>query len=177
MLLKAALYQYTVYVGRRIESLVIRSNAWHHRSDALSSVAVLLGCAGAKINPKWHILDAYAALRVSFFIVKVGFEILSGAAQELADTAPHPEVLEDVKRCIQRVPGVFAVHDLRVRSSRGLYQMEVHIVVDGTLTVTDGHRIAKEVESHLRADVVDLTQVIIHIDPQVSGEEPVTSKE
>lgn len=169
IVLKEILYQYTVHVGRRLKSLVIMANAWHHRSDALSSIAVLLGVAGARINPQWHILDAYAALLVSFFIVKVGFNILLGAARELADTAPAPEVLEDVKRCIQRVTGVLALHDLKVRTSRGLYQMEVHIVVDGGLTVSEGHRIAKQVESQLKVDLPDLTQVIIHVDPYQAG--------
>jgi cation diffusion facilitator family transporter len=74
--LKEALYRYTVLIGRRLKSQLIVANAWHHRSDALSSVAVLLGVAGTLINPSWHILDAFAALIVSFFIIKVGFDIL-----------------------------------------------------------------------------------------------------
>ncbi len=170
ILLKEALYQYTVRVGHRIKSLVIMANAWHHRSDALSSVAVLLGVLGAKINPDWHILDAYAALLVSFFIVKVGLGILTGAARELADTAPRPEALDNIEQCIQRVPGVIAFHDLKGRTSRGLHLIEVHVVVDGTLSVTEGHGIAEDVELRLKAEIPDLIHAVIHVDPHARGE-------
>ena len=86
---KEALYQYTAIVGKRIRSEAVIANAWHHRSDALSSVAVLIGVGGAVINPGWYILDAYAALLVSFFIAKVGIDVLWKALREMADTAPR----------------------------------------------------------------------------------------
>ena len=165
ILAKEVLYQYTVLVGRRIRSPLIMANAWHHRSDALSSVAVLLGVGAARIRPGWHILDAYAALIVSFLILKVGIETLWGSIQELTDKAPKPEVLEEIHRCIRSIEGVLGHHDLKVRSSGGLFQMEAHIVVDGALTVSEGHRIAKEVEACLREEIKDLSQVIIHVDP------------
>jgi len=165
ILAKEALYRYTVQVGRRIRSPAIMATAWHHRSDALSSVAVLVGVGAAKIRPGWHILDAYAALIVSFLILKVGFETLWRSMQELTDTAPEPEVLEKMGRFVRRIDGVLGHHDLRVRTSGGFYQMEVHIVVDGSLTVVEGHRIAKEVESRLKEEIGALSQVIIHVDP------------
>ena len=170
--LKEALYQYTVRVGRRIKSLVIMANAWHHRSDALSSVAVLFGVVGSMINPDWHILDAYAALLVSFFIVKVGLSIIAGAARELTDTAPPPEALDNIRQCIQRVTGVISLHDLKGRTSRGLHQIEVHVVVDGNLSVTEGHQIADDVEARLKAEIPDLIHVVIHIDPHQGGSLP-----
>jgi cation diffusion facilitator family transporter len=163
--LKEALYHYTIHIGRRIKSLAIVANAWHQRSDALSSVAVLLGVAGARINPSWHILDSYAALCVSFFIIKVGLEILWGALREFTDTAPQPEVLNKIDSCIRSVEGVIDTHDLRVRTSGGMYQMETHIVVDGQVTVTEGHRIAKAVESCIAEEVADLDRIIVHVDP------------
>jgi cation diffusion facilitator family transporter len=165
--LKEALYHYTVHTGRRIKSQLIVANAWHHRSDALSSVAVLLGVAGTLINPSWHILDVFAALLVSFFIVKVGLDILRNSLREFTDTAPQPEILKKISDCIRSVEGVFDMHDLRVRTSGGLYQMETHIVVDGQLTVTEGHRIAKVVESCLVDEIEDLDRVIIHVDPAI----------
>jgi len=167
---KEALYRYTAHVGQRIKSPVIMANAWHHRSDALSSVAVLFGVAGARIHPGWHVLDAYAALIVSLLIFKVGVGILWRSMQELTDTAPPPEVLEEISRCISGVDGVLGHHDLRVRSSGGQYQMEAHIVVEGSLTVIEGHGIAKEVESCLKEEIEDLNQVIIHVDPDRRSE-------
>jgi cation diffusion facilitator family transporter len=162
---KEALFHYTVRVGRRIKSPLIVANAWHQRSDAFSSVAVLLGVAGARIKPSWHLLDSYAALLVSFFIIKVGVEILSGTVHEFTDAAPEPEVLNRIKECTLSVDGVKGMHDLRVRTSGGLHQMEVHITVDGQLTVNEGHRIAKAVESCLIQDVPGIDRVIVHVDP------------
>jgi len=165
--LKEGLYHYTVHTGRRIKSQLVVANAWHHRSDALSSVAVLLGVVGARLKPSWHILDSFAALLVSFFIVKVGLDILRTTLREFTDTAPQPEILNKIANCIRSVEGVIDVHDLRVRTSGGLYQMETHIVVDGALTVTEGHRIAKAAESCLAEEVPDLDQIIVHVDPAI----------
>jgi len=162
---KEALYHYTLRVGRRIKSRLIVANAWHHRSDSLSSVAVFIGVTGALIKPSWHILDAFAALLVSFFIVKVGLGILGKSLSEFTDTAPPPEIMDKISQCTKSVEGVLDTHDLRVRTSGGLYQMEAHIVVDGQLTVTDGHRIAKAVERCLIEEVADLDRVIVHVDP------------
>jgi len=163
--LKEALYHYTIHIGRRIKSSAIVANAWHQRSDALSSVAVLLGVAGARIKPSWHILDSLAALCVSFFIIKVGLDILWGALREFTDTAPQPEVLNKIDSCIRSAEGVIDMHDLRARTSGGMYQMELHIVVDGRLTVTEGHRIAKAVETCLAEEVADIDRIIVHVDP------------
>jgi len=166
---KEALYHYTIRTGRRIKSQLIMANAWHHRSDAFSSVAVFIGVGGTLIEPSWHILDAYAALLVSFFVVKVGLEILKDALREFTDTAPQPEVIAKIKECALSVNGVEGMHDLRVRTSGGHYQMEIHIVVDGRLTVSEGHKIAKEVEGCLVDDVGNFNRITIHVDPEIES--------
>jgi cation diffusion facilitator family transporter len=163
--LKEGLYHFTVRTGKRIKSQLVMANAWHHRSDALSSVAVLVGVAGTLINPSWHILDSFAALLVSFFIVKVGLDILRNCLREFTDTAPQPEVLDRISSCILSVEGVLDLHGMRVRTSGGLYQMETHILVDGQLTVDESHRITKEVENCLAEEVEDLERAIIHVEP------------
>ncbi len=167
---KETLYQYTVRVGKRAQSALIVANAWHHRSDALSSVAVFLGVLGTWIHPQWHVLDAYAALLVSFFIVKVGLDTLWNSLHEFTDTAPPPDVIDQITECILHTQGVQSTHDLRVRTSGGLYQMETHIVVDGELSVAEGHRIAKNVEACLKEDVKEVDRVIIHVDPGEKAE-------
>ena len=175
---KEVLYRYTVWVGRRIKSPAVLANAWHHRSDAFSSVAALIGISAGLINPDWHILDAYAAVFVAFFIIKVGVEILLTSIKELIDTAPAPEVLSQIETCALSVPGVISIHDLKVRTAAGQYQMEIHVVVDGRLSVTEGHRIAKDVELCLKSDVDGAENIIIHIDPydpeapEADGHEP-----
>lgn len=165
IIFKEALYQYTVVTGRRMKSQLVVANAWHHRSDALSSVAVLIGVTLAQIKPSWHIFDAYAALLVSFFILKVGLDIMGNTFRELSDTAPNPETMTNIRDCALSTGGVMEVHDLRVRTSGGLHQIEIHIVVDARLTVQEGHRIAKAVEMCLVNDIDDVGRAIVHVDP------------
>lgn len=165
IVVKEALYHYTVYTGRRIKNQLIVANAWHHRSDALSSVAVLLGVLGTRINPDWNMLDSFAAGLVSFFIVKVGLRILWDSLREFTDTAPRVDTLDSIRDCAQNVVGVLDVHDLRVRTAGGLFQMEIHITVDGHIPVVDGHRVAKEVERCLSEEIERIDRVIVHVDP------------
>jgi cation diffusion facilitator family transporter len=162
---KEALYHYTVYIGRRTKNQLIIANAWHHRSDALSSVAVLLGVIGTRINPAWYMLDSFAAVLVSFFIVKVGLRILGNSLREFTDTAPKVDTLESIRHCARNVEGVLDIHDLRVRTAGGFYQMEIHITVNGQIPVVDGHRVAKEVERCLNEEIERIDRVIVHVDP------------
>jgi len=172
ILVKEILYRYTVKVGRRIKSPAVVANAWHHRSDALSSIAVLIGVTAAQIRPGWHILDAYAALLVSFFIVKVAFDILRNMFREITDTAPAPEVIERIMKCIRSVPNVIAVHDLRARTIGGRYEVSVHVVVDPNLTVIEGHNTAQEVERCLFGEIEDVGEITVHIDPVGADDTP-----
>ncbi len=164
IVIKEVLYHYTIRIGRSIKSSALVANAWHHRSDAFSSVAVLLGVMGALIKPSWHILDSYAALVVSFLIAKVGFDILWGCVREFIDSAPGPEILLRIRTCVFGVEGIVDVHDLKVRTSGGLYQMALHVVIDGNLSVSHGHRIAEEVEKCLDKEF-EPGEVIVHVDP------------
>jgi divalent metal cation (Fe/Co/Zn/Cd) transporter len=117
-------------------------------------------------------LDAFAALLVSFFIIKVGLEILGSSLHELSDAAPDPEVLSEINQCTLGVDGVMDSHDLRVRTSGGRYQIEIHIIVDALLTVAQGHRVAKAVEKCLIDKVEDLDKVIVHVDPSEDNKKP-----
>ena len=126
---------------------------------------ILIGVAGAQIRPQWHILDAYATLVVAFLILKAALEVLWTSSREFTDTAPDPQVLDRIKGCAQGVEGVMELHDLRVRTSGGLYQMSLHVVVDRGLSVFQGHRIAKEVETCLAREVDGIGQVVVHVDP------------
>jgi cation diffusion facilitator family transporter len=168
IVLKEALYRFTINVGRRINSPAVMANAWHHRSDALSSVAVLLGLIGAQIDASLAVLDPFAAILVSLLILKVGADITWGTLKEFTDTAPDGRVSDGIVACARSVPGVADVHDVKVRSAGGRYQMEIHIVVDGSLTVRQGHRIAKEVERCLIGEINAMGSVIVHVDPAVA---------
>ena len=162
---KEALYHYTMRVGRRLKSPVLQANAWHHRSDALSSAAVIVGVAAALVNPEWAILDAFAALVVSVLIGAVGFGVLWKTLQEMVDAAPRPEVVEGMRASAGDTPGVQGVHDLRVRVVGGLYHVQVHVVVDRDATVVQGHLIANDVSARIGAAFDETGDVIVHVDP------------
>ncbi len=167
--LKEGLYWYTVRVGRRIRSLAVIANAWHHRSDALSSVAVLIGVTGAYLSPDWAMADAYAALIVTFFIIKVGAGLIWSAAKEVIDTAPDEAAVKQVQQTATSVPGVLQTHDIRARLSGGRIFAEIHIVVDPELTVRAGHEIAAAVKNQLLQDVAGMARVIVHVDPDLKA--------
>ncbi|HUV31248.1 MAG TPA: cation diffusion facilitator family transporter [Acidobacteriota bacterium] len=164
--LKEGLFWYTYIVGKRLRSLVLIGNAWHHRSDALSSVAVLIGVGAVYVNPNWHLADSYAALVVTFFVVKIGINLVWGAFRELSDTAPGQEVLAQLAEKARQMEGVRQVHDMRARHSGAQIFVELHIVVDPGLTVREGHQIAKSVKRRLIVEFPDVTRVIIHVDPE-----------
>lgn len=165
ILLNEFLYFYTIRVGRRIDSSLLVANAWHHRSDSLSSVAALIGAGAAALNPDWAVLDSVAALVVSLLVLKVALGIIWRSLRELVDTAPPDDDLAAIESCALGIPGVQSVHDLRVRVTGGQWQAELHVVVDGTLPVAEGHRIAKEVESCIVGDIKKMGRIIVHVDP------------
>jgi len=165
VVVKEALYHYTVHVGRRIESDLVVANAWHHRTDALSSVAVLVGVGAALVDPRLFILDAYAAGLVSFFIVKAGLDVLRRAVRELSDAAPQAEEVRSIGAAVGAVEGVESVHDLKVRIVAGRYDVQVHVCVDGERTVRAGHAIARAVAERLRTDIPRVREVVVHVDP------------
>lgn len=169
ILLKEGLYWYTLSVGKRIKSPVLLGNAWHHRSDALSSVAVLVGVVAVYLNPNWHIADSIATLVVSVFILKVGGSLIWSAFREVVDTAPSQEVLARLQEEALSVPGVKEVHDIKARHFGPEILVEIHIVVDPDLTVREGHEIATAVECHLVAQLEEVSRVITHIDPDESS--------
>ncbi len=166
IVLKEALYWYTLAVGKRLRSPALIGNAWHHRTDALSSVAVLVGVGATYLNPDWYLADVYAAMLVTIFILKVGVKLVWEAFKELSDTAPDKGIVARMLHEARDVEGVLQVHDLRARHSGPQIFAEVHIVVDPNLTVRAGHDIARAVKYRLLDHFEDITRVIIHVDPE-----------
>jgi len=162
---KEWMYGYTLKVGRRIHSSALIGNAWHHRSDALSSVAVFLGLLAVQINPAWRVADAVAALVVSAMILHVGAKLVWSAFRELADTAPAEEILTELRNRAEAVDGVLQVHDLRARHSGPQLLVEMHVVVARAMTVFDGHEIAREVRLRIIEEVEIVGEVLVHLDP------------
>ena len=171
VVLKEAMYQATVRIGRKLGSEAMIANAWHHRSDAWSSIVTLAGISLAVYVPRFQVLDSYAALFVSFFIVKVAFDILKGAVLKIIDTSPSKEFRESVAGIAGRVPGVAQVHDLMARYYADRIRMELHIVVGPEMTVRQSHVIIDRIVEGITSRHPEVEKVLIHVDPEKKREE------
>ena len=163
---KEALYQYSMRVGRKLDSPSVIANAWHHRSDALSSIGSLLGIGCAYfLGEKWRIADPIAAIVVAALIMKVAINLCRTAIAELLEKSLPAEVEEEILAIISATPNVHKPHNLRTRSIGSNISIEVHIRVDGSMTVHASHEISRDIEQRLRNRFGQQTAVAIHIEP------------
>lgn len=166
---KEGLYQYTMRVARRIQSPLLQANAWHHRSDAISSLVVLVGIAGALAGWPW--LDAVAALVVAMFILSMAWKLMFSSVAELIDTALEPDQVAVIRAAIMGVPGVKDTHMLRTRKLGNEAAADVHIQVAPRISVSEGHQIADEVYRAVMASMSTLRDVTVHVDPEKDEEQ------
>ena len=166
ILFKELLYQYTVLKGRRLNSQAVVANAWHHRSDALSSIGSAVGIGGAiLLGEQWLILDPLAAVVVSLFIMKVAIQLLVPSMNELLEKSLPAEVEEKIKQEILAFPGVTSPHHLRTRRIGSSYAIEVHIRMDGQITLEEAHHTATAIENRLKSEFGSRTYINIHVEP------------
>lgn len=166
IIVKEGLYQYTARAGRRIASDTVVANAWHHRSDALSSVGTLVGIGGAMfLGESFRVLDPIACGVVSVFIIVTGAKLLLPAVRELLETSLPVETEREIGAIVTRTPGVRAYHNMKTRKSGSAYIVDLHIKVDPYITVNEGHAISHAVEENLRARFGITLQTSIHIEP------------
>ena len=163
------LYHFTHRVGLRINSKMLIANAWHHRSDAISSIVVLVGIAGAQMG--MPILDPIAAVIVALMIAKIGYDLSYHSVLELVDTALEPETVEAIKAKILENEDVLEMHMLRTRRMGHTSLVDVHILVQPKLSVPEGHHISEAVEKSLINSFDDINDVTVHIDPENDEQE------
>lgn len=161
---KESLYHYTARAARRLRSSMLRGNAWDHRSDAISSVIVIVGVGGTLMGFKY--LDALAAVGVAVMIIKISWDLIWQAMRELIDTGLEAERVEAIYASLMTVPGVNACHMLRTRKMGPDALVDVHILVDPTLSVSEGHQISETVRSKLINEIEEVSDVMVHIDPE-----------
>ncbi len=159
-----ALFWYTLLVSRRINSELLRANAWHHRTDAISSVVVLVGIGGALLG--YAYLDLVAALIVGIMVAKIGWNLGWGAMQELVDASLDEEVVEHIREIINDIHGVRSVHLLRTRRQGPEAMADVHVQVAPRISVSEGHIISIAVEERIKRNISEITDVTVHIDPE-----------
>jgi cation diffusion facilitator family transporter len=166
---KEVIYQYTRNAARRLKSNMLMANAWHSRSDAISSIVVIIGVVGAMMGHAY--LDSVAAIAVAAMIAKIGFDLVRASTRELIDTALEPDVIDSIRREVLNVDGVRALHMLRSRRSGSDALVDLHLQVDPRISVSEGHQIGDTVRRHLLEHVEEVTDVTVHIDPENDEQE------
>ncbi len=158
------LFQYTKRVAKKSRSKLLLANAWHHRSDAISSVVVLFGIIAVLYG--YPFADAVAAIIVALMVAKIGLSLIMESVKELVDTSLSDAQINDIRRVIKLTEGVKSIHLLRTRQMGEDSFVDAHIVVDPKITVSEGHMIADTVRDNLKAQFDDIVDVLVHIDPE-----------
>lgn len=163
---KEILYQYTVIQGKKLNSQAVIANAWHHRSDALSSIGTAIGIGGAiLLGDHWRVLDPVAAVVVSFFIMKVSVRLLIPCVDELLEKSLLEDVEKEIEQTVLSFPGVSQPHHLRTRRIGNYYAIELHVRMDGKITLEEAHSTATAIENKLKEMFGKGTHVGIHVEP------------
>ena len=164
---KEILYRYTAVQGRKLDSPMMVANAWHHRSDALSSVGSLLGIGGAiLLGDKFVILDPLAGCVISIFIIVMAVRMSIPAIKELLDVSLPDEMGDEIERTAKGVPGVVDLHELKTRREGPGIVLEGHLVLHSDISLEQAHSISKQVELALRDRFGDSTQISLHLEPE-----------
>lgn len=166
ILIKELLYRVTLVVGKKENSQALIANAWHHRSDAFSSIGTALGIGGAiLLGDQWRILDPLAAVIVSIFIVRVSLKLVIPAINDLLEQSLPAEVENEIISIIEETPEVRNPHNLCTRRIGNDFAIEVHIRVDGNTTVMHAHEITRDIEQKLRDKFGPATHITLHVEP------------
>lgn len=163
---KEWLYHYTIGKGRKVRSQAVIANAWHHRSDAFSSGGTLIGIAGAMfLGEKWRILDPVAAVIVSLFIIKSGYDIMKPSVSELLEASLSDDDEKEIRRVVENVDGIRNVQNMRTRHIGNNIAVDLQVTMDGSMTLHEAHAIATQAEQAVRTHFGDGSFVNIHMEP------------
>lgn len=163
---KEAVYRYSIVKARKLQSQALEANVWHHRSDALSSIGTLVGVGGAIfLGQKWVILDPIASVVVGVFIGKVAFELLRDGIGDLTDKALPESVEQEILNMVSGLDNVCNPHNLKTRRIGNHYAIELHVKMDGDISLREAHDKATEIENLLRSKYGKETHVAVHVEP------------
>jgi len=166
IIFKELLFHKTYKIGVKTNSSAVKANAWHHRTDALSSIPVLIAVAATLINPKLMILDHIGAVIVAAFIAKVAFEIIFKNINELVDTGITDDEYGNISEVISKIECVKGFHKMRSRKLGSSIYLDLHLEVDGNITVTKGHDISEDVQQALISSNKKIIDVMVHLEPE-----------
>lgn len=174
---KEWLYRYTIKTGKSLDSQAVVANAWHHRSDAVSSLGTLVGIAGAMfLGERWRILDPIAAIVVSIFIVKSGYDIVKPCISELLEASLPEDKEKEIVNLVTGVPGIDFVHNLRTRRIGNGIAVDLHAKMDGNLPLSVAHEKATAAENAIRRVFGDNAIINIHMEPSSGSSESLSTK-
>ena len=174
ILVKEWLYRYTVNRGKSLESKAMIANAWHHRSDALSSIGAAVGIGGAiMLGNRWTVLDPLASIIVGCMLVKVSLDLLKTSIGELTERSLPSEMEDEIMTLIQSFPNVRQPHNLRTRNIGDRIAIEVHVRMDGNISLYEAHDQATDIERRLKQRFGKQTHVTIHMEPVKDGDEDI----
>ena len=162
---KEVLYRYTMKQSETLKSTALKANAWHHRSDAISSVPVAVAIIVSSVFPKLIFIDYIGAVIVSVFIIYPSFKMIKDAVSNLLDESVDKKTFEEISNIAQNIPNVINAHDIRTRKIGEAIFVDMHILVDKNITVKEGHDIAKAVKRTLLEQNTNILDVLIHIEP------------
>lgn len=166
LVFKEVLFWWTRSVARRLKSELIMANAWHHRMDSLSSLGVAVALFAVWIGgPQWAFLDNAVTLVLGGYLIFEAVKIFFRACADLLDAAPQREIVEDLREHILPTPGAIAYHDFRVRRIGDFYEIDLHLQVDPSISVEEGHDIARSVKERMREQHPEVSKVLIHVEP------------
>lgn len=167
IVMKELLFQYTIRRGKAIESQALIANAWHHRSDALSSIGAAIGIGGALLlGNRWTVLDPIAGVIVGTMLVKTSVDLVRGSLDDLTDGSLPAETEQEITTIVKSVPDVSDLHNLRTRRLGNRIAIEMHVRMAGTTTLTDAHQHASLIEQRLRDRFGATTHINIHMEPE-----------
>ena len=167
IVVKECLYQYTAHAGRKLDSQAVVANAWHHRSDALSSIGAAIGIGGAiLLGDRWTVLDPLASIVVGAMLVKVAIDLLRGSMNELTESSLPTETEKEIEDIIRSCPDVCEPHNLRTRKIGNRIAIEAHIRMDGNVTLHEAHERASAIERQLKSRFGSQTHVTLHMEPK-----------
>ncbi len=161
--LKEAMYWYTRFYARRLNSAALMANAWHHRSDALSSVGALIGIAGARMG--YPVMEPIASLVICLFILKAAYDIFRDATAKMVDRACDAETEKRLADCVLRQPEVLGVDRLQTRTFGSKAYVDLEIRLDGSMTLAAAHEIAEQVHDRIERDFPEVKHIMVHVNP------------
>ena len=167
IILKEVVYQYSIMKANQLNSPAVKANAWHHRSDALSSIGTAIGIGGAIfLGQRWTVLDPIASVIVGIFIFHVSIDMLRNGIGDLMEQSLPDEVEAEILQLASSIEGVDEPHDLRTRRIGNHYAIELHILMDGQISLREAHDKASEVEDLLTQHYGEGTHVVVHVEPK-----------